>query len=310
MEEMINKENEKMKEPIKNRYEFVFYFDVENGNPNGDPDAGNHPRIDAETNYGIVTDVCLKRKIRNYVEAVKDGEPNYNILVKMDRSLNSKFTQAHEQVGSENIGKKGKIKDEIKKAQDFMCENYFDVRTFGAVMSTGNDPAGIVRGPVQINFARSVDPVFVSDISITRLAITTEDKFSDSDSKNEMGRKALIPYGLYRAEGYVSANLAQKLTKFNEEDLELLWEAIINMFEHDHSAGRGKMAVRKLFVFKHQDALGNAPSHILFDLIKAKRKDESKVARCFEDYDITSPSEGKTLNANGKTYQVEMIEKL
>jgi CRISPR-associated protein Csd2 len=309
MEENL-KENEKMKEPIKNRYEFVFYFDVENGNPNGDPDAGNHPRIDAETNYGIVTDVCLKRKIRNYVEMVKEDEPFYNILVKMDRSLNSKFTEAHEKVENADIGKKDKTKEEIKKAQDWMCENYFDVRTFGAVMSTGNDPAGIVRGPVQINFARSVDPIFVSDISITRLAVTKDEDFKIAGKNNEMGRKAIIPYALYRAEGYISANLAQKLTKFNEDDLELLWEAIINMFENDHSSARGKMAVRKLFVFKHKDALGNAPSYVLFDLIKAKRKDESKVARCFEDYEITSPSEGNTVTADGKTYQVEFIEKL
>lgn len=289
-----NEENKAMADVIKNRYEFVFFFDVENGNPNGDPDAGNHPRIDAETGFGIVTDVCLKRKIRNYVEIVKDGEPCYNILVKMDKSLNSKFTAAHRVVGSENVGKKTKpTKDEVGNARTWMCENYFDVRTFGAVMSTGDDPAGIVRGPVQINFARSVDPIFISDMSITRLAITTDEKFNDSDPKNEMGRKAVVPYALYRAEGYISANLADKVTGFNEDDLEILWEAIINMFEHDHSAARGKIAVRKLFIFKHATMLGNAPSHILFDKITAKRKDESKVARTFSDYEITAPSAGK-----------------
>lgn len=293
-----------MSEVIKNRYEFAFYFDVENGNPNGDPDAGNHPRIDAETGYGIVTDVCLKRKIRNYVELAKTGSAYYNILIKMDASLNSKFTAAHKALGQDQNSKKHS-KDEISKARIWMCENYFDVRTFGAVMSTGDDPAGIVRGPVQINFARSVDPIFINDISITRLAITTSDKFNDADPKNEMGRKAVVPYALYRAEGYISANLAKNVTGFNEEDLELLWQAVINMFEHDHSAARGKMAVRKLFVFKHQSELGNAPSHVLFDKISAKRKDETKPARAFGDYEITAPPAGKLAGL-----EVELIEKL
>lgn len=301
-----NKQEENIKVPaINNRYEFVFYFDVENGNPNGDPDAGNHPRMDAETGYGIVTDVCLKRKIRNYVEVVKNGEPNYNILIKMDASLNSKFTAAHiEANGPESIKKKP-TKNEIEQAQKWICNNYYDVRAFGAVMSTGDNPAGIVRGPVQINFARSVDPIFVSDISITRLAITKEDSFKDPDRNNEMGRKSIVPYALYRAEGYISANLAQKLTGFNETDLELLWQAIINMFEHDHSAARGKMAVRKFYIFKHQDALGNAPAHILFDMITAKRKDSSKISRAFSDYEITAPNPGKI-----DGYQVELITKI
>lgn len=293
-----------MSEIIKNEYEFVCYFDVENGNPNGDPDAGNHPRIDAETGYGIVTDVCLKRKIRNYVELAKEGSPYNNILIKMDASLNSKFTAAHKALGQEKNSKKH-TKDEINKARIWMCENYFDVRTFGAVMSTGDDPAGIVRGPVQINFARSVDPIFINDISITRLAITTSDKFNDSDPKNEMGRKAVVPYALYRVEGYISANLAKNVTGFSEEDLELFWQAVINMFEHDHSAARGKMAVRKLFVFKHQSELGNAPSHILFEKISAKRKDAAKPARAFGDYEITAPKAGKL-----DGLEVELIEKL
>ncbi|MDR0383949.1 MAG: type I-C CRISPR-associated protein Cas7/Csd2 [Christensenellaceae bacterium] len=294
-----------MSEIIKNRYEFVFFFDVENGNPNGDPDAGNHPRIDAETGYGIVTDVCLKRKIRNYVELVKSGEGSYNILVKMDEALNTKFTKAYAKCGNGEVKKDKVTKDNIKKAQEWMCKNYFDVRAFGAVMSTGENSAGIVRGPVQINFARSIDPIFINDISITRLAITSDEKFSDVKSNNEMGRKAIIPYALYRAEGYVSANLAKNVTGFNEEDLELLWNAIVNMFENDHSAARGKMAVRKLYVFKHKDELGNAPSYKLFDLITAKRKDEGKIARRFSDYDIHLPKIGKI-----DGYEVELIEKI
>ncbi|MST71446.1 type I-C CRISPR-associated protein Cas7/Csd2 [Mogibacterium kristiansenii] len=267
---------------IENRYDFVMIFDVENGNPNGDPDAGNSPRVDAETGYGYVTDVCLKRKIRNYVELLKEGEPGYNILIKPDRSLNSKFTEAYVTEGLET-GKKGAKKDDVIKARDYMCKNYFDVRTFGAVMSTGEDPCGIVRGPVQLTFARSVSPVFVEDIAITRQARTTEDR--QETGETEIGRKSFIPYGLYRAEGYISAALAQKVTQLSEEDVELLWNAIINMFEIDHSAARGKMCMRKLYIFKHDCVLGNAPSHLLFDKISVKQKNEGP-ARSFNDYDI------------------------
>ncbi len=267
---------------IENRYDFVMIFDVENGNPNGDPDAGNSPRVDAETGYGYVTDVCLKRKIRNYVELLKEGEPGYNILIKPDRSLNSKFTEAYVTEGLET-GKKGAQKDDVIKARDYMCKNYFDVRTFGAVMSTGEDPCGIVRGPVQLTFARSVSPVFVEDIAITRQARTTEDR--QETGETEIGRKSFIPYGLYRAEGYISAALAQKVTQLSEEDVELLWNAIINMFEIDHSAARGKMCMRKLYIFKHDCVLGNAPSHLLFDKISVKQKNEGP-ARSFNDYDI------------------------
>lgn len=267
---------------IENRYDFVMIFDVENGNPNGDPDAGNSPRVDAETGYGYVTDVCLKRKIRNYVELLKEGEPGYNILIKPDRSLNSKFTEAYVTEGLET-GKKGAQKDDVIKARDYMCKNYFDVRTFGAVMSTGEDPCGIVRGPVQLTFARSVSPVFVEDIAITRQARTTEDR--QETGETEIGRKSFIPYGLYRAEGYISAALAQKVTQLSEEDVELLWNAIINMFEIDHSAARGKMCMRKLHIFKHDCVLGNAPSHLLFDKISVKQKNEGP-ARSFNDYDI------------------------
>ena len=267
---------------IENRYDFVMIFDVENGNPNGDPDAGNSPRVDAETGYGYVTDVCLKRKIRNYVELLKEGEPGYNILIKPDRPLNSKFTEAYVAEGLET-GKKGDKKDDVIKARDYMCKNYFDVRTFGAVMSTGEDPCGIVRGPVQLTFARSVSPVFVEDIAITRQARTTEDR--QETGETEIGRKSFIPYGLYRSEGYISAALAQKVTQLSEEDVELLWNAIINMFEIDHSAARGKMCMRKLYIFKHDCVLGNAPSHLLFDKISVKQKNEGP-ARSFNDYDI------------------------
>ena len=267
---------------IENRYDFVMIFDVENGNPNGDPDAGNSPRVDAETGYGYVTDVCLKRKIRNYVELIKEGEPGYNILIKPDRPLNSKFTEAYVAEGLET-GKKGDKKDDVIKARDYMCKNYFDVRTFGAVMSTGKDPCGIVRGPVQLTFARSVSPVFVEDIAITRQARTTEDR--QETGETEIGRKSFIPYGLYRAEGYISAAMAQKVTQLSEEDVDLLWNAIINMFEIDHSAARGKMCMRKLYIFKHDCVLGNAPSHLLFDKISVKQKNEGP-ARSFNDYDI------------------------
>lgn len=271
-------------EPIKNRYEFTVIFDVENGNPNGDPDAGNMPRIDPETSAGLVTDVCLKRKIRNFVEIFKEDEPYYNILVKPDKALNTKFTEAYEAIG-EKTGQKGKNPEAVRAARDYICQNYFDVRTFGAVMSTGNDPCGIVRGPVQISFAKSVDPIFTQDITITRQARTTEDKRDTGET--EMGRKSIVPYGLYRADGYVSAMLAQKITKFSEENLELLWKAIINMFEHDRSAARGKMCVRKLYVFKHDSLLGNAPANVLFDKIVISKKDGVEVPRSFNDYEIT-----------------------
>ena len=286
---------------IKNRYEFVMLFDVENGNPNGDPDAGNMPRTDPETSFGIVTDVCLKRKIRNFVELYKEGESGYNILVKADRSLNSKFTEAYDKLDLEKK-QKGKNTDDVKKAQEYICANYFDVRTFGAVMSTGDDPCGIVRGPVQINFAKSIDPVYVQDITVTRQAVTTDKDFNEK-KQSEMGKKSFISYGLYRAEGYVSAMLAQKVTGFSEEDLELLWTAIINMFENDRSAARGKMCLRKLFVFKHDSALGNAPAHVLFDKIKVTRKEGIDPPRKFEDYEIV-------VDSGSIPSGVELIEKI
>lgn len=267
---------------LSNRYDFVMLFDVENGNPNGDPDAGNAPRVDAESGYGYITDVCLKRKIRNYVELVKEGAEGYNILIKPDKSLNIKFTEAYEAEGL-TTKNKGKNPDDVKKAREYMCKNYFDVRTFGAVMSTGDDPCGIVRGPVQINFARSISPVNIQDVTITRQARTTEERKETGET--EMGRKSVIPYALYRAEGYVSAALANKSTDLSEEDVELLWNAIINMFENDHSAARGKMCMRKLYVFKHNNILGSCPSHILFDKISVREK-ENVLPRAFGDYDI------------------------
>ena len=267
---------------LSNRYDFVMLFDVENGNPNGDPDAGNAPRVDAESGYGYITDVCLKRKIRNYVELVKEGAEGYNILIKPDKSLNIKFTEAYEAEGLTKKNK-GKNPDDVKKAREYMCKNYFDVRTFGAVMSTGDDPCGIVRGPVQINFARSISPVNIQDVTITRQARTTEERKETGET--EMGRKSVIPYALYRAEGYVSAALANKSTDLSEEDVELLWNAIINMFENDHSAARGKMCMRKLYVFRHNNILGACPSHILFDKISVREK-ENVLPRAFGDYDI------------------------
>ena len=268
---------------LENRYDFVMLFDVENGNPNGDPDAGNAPRVDAETGYGYITDVCLKRKIRNYVELCKEGEAGYNILIKPDKALNTKFAEAYENQGLAK-NNKGKNQDDEKKARDYMCKNYYDVRIFGAVMSTGDNPCGIVRGPVQINFAKSLSPINIQDVTITRQARTTEDRKETGNT--EMGRKSVIPYALYRAEGYVSAALANKVSDLSEEDIELLWTAIINMFENDHSAARGKMCMRKLYIFKHDNVLGNCPSHVLFDKISIKEK-ENTPPRAFSDYDIT-----------------------
>lgn len=277
--------------PIQNRYEFVILFDVENGNPNGDPDAGNMPRIDPETGYGLVTDVCLKRKIRNYVETAKEGEAGYRIYVKDGVPLNRSDAEACAYVGVEPDKLKAAKKDNEKLdllLRDYMCSNFYDIRTFGAVMTTfvkGNLNCGQVRGPVQLGFARSVDPIMPQEVTITRVAITTE---ADAEKKDtEMGRKYIVPYGLYRAEGYVSANLARKTTGFSEEDLQLLWQAILNMFELDHSAARGKMAVRELIVFRHDSELGNASSYKLFELVRAERKQGVVAPRAYSDYEVT-----------------------
>ncbi len=269
---------------IENRHEFIILFDVENGNPNGDPDAGNMPRVDPETSLGIVTDVCIKRKIRNYVEIVKQNQAGYNILIKADKALNTKFEEAYKNCNLKE-NKKGKDKNDVEIAREYMCKNYYDVRTFGAVMTTGDYSSGIVRGPIQINFAQSIDPVLPQEISITRQALTRDSDFKEKSSTNTIGKKNFIPYGLYKAEGYVSALLAQK-TNFTEDDLELTFEAIKNMFEHDHSSLRGKICMRKLIVFKHESMLGNALSHELFDKLSISRKKDVDVARKFTDYDI------------------------
>lgn len=277
-----------MSDCIKNRYDFVVYFDVENGNPNGDPDAGNMPRVDPETGYGLVTDVCLKRKIRNYVETVKEEEPGFEIYIKDGVPLNTSDFRAFEELNVDPKDVKKLKKDDPQldlKLRDFMCRAFYDVRTFGAVMTTfmkNGLNCGQVRGPVQLTFARSVDPIIPQEVTITRVAITTE---ADAEKKGtEMGRKYVVPYALYRCEGFVSANLARKTTGFSDDDLSLLWEAIINMFEHDHSAARGKMAVRSLVVFKHDSELGNAPSYKLFDAVSVKRKEGIEYPRSFADY--------------------------
>ena len=279
-----------MSTPIKNRYDFVILFDVENGNPNGNPDAGNMPRIDPETGYGLVTDVCLKRKIRNYVEDLKEEAPGYRIYVKEGVPLNRSDAEALTAVGVSGDLKAAKKADPgiDKKLRDFMCSNFYDIRTFGAVMTTfvkGALNCGQVRGPVQLNFARSIDPIVPQEVTITRVAITTE---ADAEKKGtEMGRKHTVPYALYRAEGYVSANLARKTTGFSEDDLQLLWQAILNMFENDHSAARGKMAVRELIVFKHDSELGNAPAYKLFEKVQVKPVEGVEVPRKYGDYVVS-----------------------
>ena len=278
-----------MAEVIHNRYDFVVLFDVENGNPNGDPDAGNMPRVDPETGLGLVTDVCLKRKIRNYVEAAKEDEPGYRIYIKENVPLEQSDKEALTYVGIDDIKTaKKKNPDADSLLRDFMCSNFFDIRTFGAVMTTfmkGALNCGQVRGPVQLGFARSIDPIAPQEVTLTRVAITTED--DALKKKTEMGRKFIVPYALYQAEGYISANLARKVTHFSEDDLNLLWQAIINMFENDHSAARGNMAVRELIVFKHDSELGNAPAYKLFDTIHVQKKDGVIAPRNYTDYDIT-----------------------
>lgn len=280
-----------MAEVIKNRYEFVVLFDVENGNPNGDPDAGNLPRIDPESGYGIVTDVCLKRKIRNYVETVKEDEPGYQIYIKQSVPLNSSDNLAYKELNTDDkkIKELKKSDPEVdRKICDFMCRNFFDIRTFGAVMTTfvkASLNCGQVRGPVQLGFARSIDPIISQEVTITRVAITTEK--DAEDKKTEMGRKNIVPYALYRVEGYISANLARKVTGFSQEDLELLWDAVINMFEIDHSAARGKMSVRELIVFKHSKELGDCPAYRLFEAVEVKRKEDVEYPRRYQDYEVT-----------------------
>lgn len=278
-----------MSEAIKNRYDFVILFDVENGNPNGDPDSGNMPRVDPETGCGLVTDVCLKRKIRNYVETVKEDAEGYRIYIKDQVPLQRSDAEALQYLGVDKDLKAAKKDDPMldQKIRDFMCRNFYDIRTFGAVMTAfvkGALNCGQVRGPVQLGFARSIDPVLPQEVTITRVAITTE---ADAERKGtEMGRKYIVPYGLYRAEGFVSANLARRVTGFSQEDLDLLWQAILNMFENDHSAARGKMAVRELIVFRHESELGNAPAYKLFDAVHVERAEGVTVPRRYSDHTV------------------------
>ena len=273
---------------LSNRYDFVLLFEVKDGNPNGDPDAGNLPRLDAETGHGLVTDVSLKRKVRNFVGLVKGETPPYEIYVKEKAILNKTHERAYEGIGKADLlkgdDKKRKGGDAVGEAREWMCKNFFDVRTFGAVMSTGVN-CGQVRGPVQLTFARSVDPVIAQEHSITRMAVATEAEAEKQGGDNRtMGRKHTVPYGLYVAHGFVSSFLA-KQTGFSEDDLELLWQALAQMFEHDRSAARGEMATRGLYVFKHDSELGNAPAHALFDRIQVSKNTD--VPRSFKDYGVT-----------------------
>lgn len=279
---------------LKKRYDFVLLFDVKDGNPNGDPDAGNLPRLDAETGNGLVTDVCLKRKVRNFVQLAKQGEAGYDIFVKEKAILNNAIDEAHD---SEAVKAQKKDADKTEAARQFMCAKYFDIRTFGAVMSTGKN-AGQVRGPVQMTFGRSIDPIVSSEHSITRMAVATEAEAEKQKGDNRtMGRKFTVPYGLYVSHGFISAHLAAQ-TGFTTDDLDVFWEALEKMFWEDHSASRGEMNVRGLYVFEHSTALGNAPAHELFEKIKTERKDSSIPARSFDDYKVTideTMPEGVTL---------------
>jgi CRISPR-associated protein Csd2 len=288
-----------MKENVVKRYDFVILFDVKDGNPNGDPDAGNLPRVDAETGHGLITDVCLKRKVRNYVALKGNDQPPYSIFIKEKAVLNSTIEQAYKSLDIDLTKAPADLTDgkkrnkqgqgqgkEIDRARQFMCQNFYDIRTFGAVLSTGPN-CGQVRGPVQLTFGRSVDPVVALEHSITRMAVATEAEAEKQGGDNRtMGRKFTVPYGLYRAHGFVSAHLANQ-TGFSTDDLELLWEALTNMFEHDRSAARGLMSTRKLFIFEHSSKMGNAPVQTLFDAIKVERLDSSKPARDFSDYEIS-----------------------
>lgn len=273
---------------LKNRIDFVYIFDVQDGNPNGDPDAGNLPRVDAETGMGLVTDVCLKRKVRNYVQTAKGQANGYDIFIKEKAVLNTLIDKAHDD------SEVKAAKDKTEAARMFMCKNYYDIRSFGAVMSTGKN-AGQVRGAIQLTFARSVDTIATAEHSITRMAVATEKEAEKQKGGNRtMGRKATVPYGLYVCHGFVSANLAQQ-TGFSEEDLELFWDALKNMFDVDRSAARGLMSAQKLIVFKHDSVLGNAPANKLFDLVKVEKVCDG-APRSFSDYTVTIDKAGLPTN--------------
>ena len=278
---------------IEKRYDFVFLFDVQDGNPNGDPDAGNLPRIDPETGMGLVTDVCLKRKVRNFVQLIKDSEEDRkrnDIFVREKAILNDLIADAHQQ---ESVKDKPKGKEKTESARQYMCNRYYDIRTFGAVLTTGEN-AGQVRGPVQLTFSRSIEPIVTLEHSITRSAaakeVENDKKGSEEENKElsergRMGRKFTVPYGLYRCHGFISAHFA-KQTGFSNEDLELFWQALINMFDHDHSAARGQMNARGLYVFEHSNSLGDAPADNLFKRVQVAKKDGVEVARSFNDYTV------------------------
>lgn len=288
-----------MTSPISNRYDFVLFFDIKDGNPNGDPDAGNLPRVDPETGHGLVTDVCLKRKVRNYVQLSNGQKSGYDIFIKEKAILNTLIDGAHEQ---EEVKSKEKG-DKTEAARRFMCRTYYDVRTFGAVMSTGKN-AGQVRGPVQLTFARSVDQVIPLEHSITRMAVATEAEAEKQQGDNRtMGRKFTIPYGLYRCHGFISAPFAVQ-TGFNEDDLMLFWKALLEMFEHDRSAARGQMATRQLIVFKHDSNMGNTPAHKLFDMVTAKARAKANPIRNFDDYEISVPTQSDM--PQGVTLEVKL----
>ena len=261
---------------LKNRIDFVYIFDVQDGNPNGDPDAGNLPRVDAETGMGLVTDVCLKRKVRNYVQVTKECADGYDIFIKEKAVLDTLVTKTYD------FSEVAKASQENKKAvaKKLLCEHYFDIRTFGAVIATSGKQDQ-VRGPIQLTFARSIDPIATSEHSITRMAVTKE---ADLEKERTMGRKATVPYGLYVCHGFISANLAQQ-TGFTDEDLALFWDALKNMFDVDRSAARGLMSAQKLIVFKHESVLGNAPANKLFDLVKIEKVCDG-APRKFEDYKV------------------------
>lgn len=288
---------------IQNRYEFVYLFDIVNGNPNGDPDNGNMPRLETDTQRGLVTDVCLKRKIRNYVDVLKGGEPPYAIYMREKAILNNEHRRAYDALGLKPEAKKlPKADDKAREITSWMCKNFFDIRTFGAVMTTDVN-SGQVRGPVQIGFSQSVSPIVPQEITITRSSVTND---RDADKERTMGRKYIIPYGLYRGHGFISANLAgddKKGTGFSAEDLELLFDALINMFEFDRSAARMEMNAQRLIVFKHASPLGNAPSQNLFRRVKVAQKTEVKMPRAYSDYIVE-------IDRDGLPDGVEIIEKL
>lgn len=281
-----------MSEVIKNRYEFVYLFDIQDGNPNGDPDAGNTPRIDPETGHGLISDVCLKRKVRNYVGLAKGDKPPYEIYIKEKAVLNDIHERAYQAVGGEKGDqKKRESGDIVEKARNWLCKNFYDIRTFGAVMATEVD-AGVVKGPIQLTFSRSITPILTLEHSITRMAVTNK---KDVEKERTMGRKYTIPYGLYRCHGFVSAFFAEK-TGFSEDDLALFWEALRNMFDHDRSAARGEMNFRKLVIFKHvsndpnQAKLGTNPAHKLLESVKVEcLRSSGEAVRSFEDFKITVP---------------------